>query len=107
MGSRKGCKNKHTFQVEEIAHKFRVEPFEIMMRIASGDWEFFDFPSPTKMTFTPQGIEIEELNIPMELRGKMAEKACRYLYSQKQAVEVTAPEGIEIIVRDYMAKKCV
>jgi hypothetical protein len=105
MGRPKGAKNKHTFQVEEIAHKFDVEPFEIMMRIAVGDWKFFGFDGATKITYTMNGIEVEELNIPMKERAQMAKEASKYLYSAKQAIEVTGEMGIKVIVEDYLNKE--
>lgn len=104
MGRPKGSKNKHSFKVEEIAQKFEVEPFEYMMRIAAGDWKFFGFDGPTKTTFTPQGIEIEELNIPIKERAQMAKEASKYLYSAKQAVQVSGEMGIKIIVEDFLKK---
>lgn len=90
--------------MEELAQKFDAEPFEILMRFASGDWAFFGFDGPTKTTFTAQGLEIEEQNLPIKDRVTAAKEACRYLYSQKQSVDVKVPEGIKIIVEDYTKK---
>lgn len=101
----KGSKNKHSFQVEELAQKFDVEPFEILMQIATGNWKFFGFSGPTKTTFTPQGIEVEELNIRMQERCQAAKDACKYLYSQKQAIAHSGQiDGFKIVVEDYSSK---
>lgn len=108
MARTKGSKNKHSFQAEELAQKFDVQPFEILMRIAMGDWKFFGFDGATKTTYTAQGIEVEELNIRMQDRALAAKEACKYLYSQKKALEVSAsPDtaGFKIIVQDYDAEK--
>lgn len=105
MGRPKGSKNKHSFQVEELAQTFDVEPFEILMRIATGDWKFFGFKSATETVYTAQGIEMEQLAIPIKDRGAAAAKACAYLYSQKQAVQLsTVDTGIKIIIEDYSKK---
>lgn len=106
MARTKGSKNKHTFQVEEIAQKFDCEPFEILMRIATGDWKWFGFQSESKTAYSPQGIEMDELNIPFKERVSAAKEASRYLYSQKQSVAIsTGDTGIKIIVEDYSKAK--
>lgn len=91
--------------MEEIAQKFDCEPFEILMRVASGDWQFFGFKGDTKVTYSPQGIEIEELNIPFKDRVQAAKEASRYLYSPKQAVDPkTGDSGIRVVIEDYTKK---
>lgn len=105
MGRPKGSKNKHTFQVEEIARRFDKEPFEILMMVANGDWEGLGFKAETRTVFTPQGIEMEEDNVPLRERTAAAKEAAKYLYSAKQAVQVTAPEGIRVIIEDFCKAK--
>lgn len=104
-GRPKGSKNKHTFNVEELAHKYDCEPFEILLMVAMGDWERLGFEGKTKTTFTQAGIEVEEDNVPLKERVQAAKEAAKYLYSTKQSVALsTGDTGIKIIVEDYSKK---
>ncbi len=101
-GRPKGAKNRHSFNAEEIANKFDKEPLEILMMIASGDWEGLGFKEKSKISYTNAGIEFEEDHIRLQDRTQAAKEACKYLYSAKQAVALsTGQEGIKIIVEDY------
>lgn len=101
-GRPKGSKNKHTFQVEEIAQKYDLEPFEILTMIAMGDWKGMGFEAKTKTTFTMNGIEVEEENIPLKDRVMAAKECAKYLYSAKQAIALSTGEsGFKVIVEDY------
>ncbi len=84
MARPKGAKNKRSIEVEIIASKFDKDPFEILMMIASGDWRGLGFETKTKTTFSPQGIEIEEENVPIAQRAFAAKEATRYLHAPKQ-----------------------
>jgi len=103
-GRKKGSKNKRNLRVEEIAARFEIDPFEVLMMISSGDWKGLGFEAKTKTTFTPQGIEVEEDNVPIVQRCMAAKEATRYLYSQKQSVEVSGQMGFEIKITDYTKK---
>lgn len=106
MGRPKGSKNKHSFQIEEIANKFDIEPFEVLMMVAVGDWKGLGFEAAYKTSYTGAGIEFEEPNIKLADRVQAAKEACKYLYSQKQAVAIsTGDTGIKIIVEDYTKEK--
>lgn len=102
QGRPKGSQNKRTRMVEEIAAKFDIDPFEVLMMVAAGDWKGLGYESKTNTCFTPQGIEFEELNIKLETRVQAAKEAAKYLYSQRQSVAIsTGDSGIKIIVEDY------
>jgi len=105
-GRPKGSKNKHSFNAEEIANKFDVQPLEILMMIATGDWAGLGYAEKSKISFTSAGIEFEEDHIRLQDRTMAAKEASKYLYSQKQAVALsTGEEGIKIVVEDYSKGK--
>ena len=104
-GRPKGVKNLRTRTIEEIASKFNIDPFEVLMMVAVGDWQGLGYESKTKTTFTMQGIEVEEENIKLSDRVQAAKEASKYLYSQKQSVAIsTGDSGIKIIIEDYSKK---
>jgi len=107
MGRPKGAKNKRNYIVERIAAKFELDPFEVLMMIAVGDWKGLGFEAKTRTTFTPQGIEVEEEVIPIAQRCIAAKEATKYLYTPKTKVELSTPDGaspFRIIVEDYSSK---
>lgn len=100
-----GSKNIKTFNVEEIASRFELEPIEVLMMIANGDWHGLGYSAPTKITFTPQGLEVEEEHVNIAERSKAAVAAARYLYSPKQAVDPkTGDTAIKVVIEDYKSK---
>ncbi len=109
MGRPKGAKNKHTFKVEEIAHKYEMEPFDFAMAVMNNDWKRLGFENANKVIIGEKsGVEfsIEEPNVKLSERIKCAEFASKYLYSPKQAIDpVTGDTGIKIIVEDYTKAK--
>lgn len=105
MGRPKGAKNKHNFNAEELARDMGVDPLEFMLKMIEGDFKYFGFKEATKVTYTAQGIEVEEPNLPMRDRVTCAKEAAKYIYSAKQAVTVqTGAEGFKVIVEDYGKK---
>jgi hypothetical protein len=104
-GRQKGTRNKLNQNVEEIAAQFEMDPFEVLMMIAAGDWKGLGYETKTKTTFSAAGIEIEEDNVPLAQRCQAAKEAAKYLYAQKQSVALsTGDTGIKIIVEDYSKK---
>lgn len=104
-GRPEGSKNKRTLLVEEIAAKFKLDPFEVLMMVAAGDWKALGYDSKTKTAFTAQGIEVEEDNVTLTNRVQAAKEAAKYLYAPKQS-EATkkAVEAFEMIISDYSKK---
>lgn len=104
-GRPKGSQNTRTRNIEEIAAKFDLDPFEVLMMIAAGDWKGLGYQAETRTSFAASGIEFEEPVIKLSDRVTAAKEAARYLYAQKQSVALsTGDTGIKIIVEDYTKK---
>jgi len=105
MSRPKGCKNKRSITVEMIAARFKIDPFEVLMMVAAGDWKGLGYESATRTSFAASGIEFEELVITVKDRLLAAKEATRYLYSAKQSIEVSSgSEGFKVIIEDYSKK---
>lgn len=105
-GRQKGAKNTRTRLVEEIAAKFDIDPFEVLMMVAAGDWKGLGYDSHSKINYSPAGVEFEEPNIKLSDRVTAAKEAAKYLYAAKQSVAIsTGDTGIKIIVEDYTKGK--
>lgn len=103
MARTKGAKNKRSFQAEWLAQEMDVDPLEILLWIASGNWKALGLPAETKISYTSAGIEFEEHYIRIQDRAKAAGDACKYLYATKQNVAVSTEEGksFKVVVEDY------
>lgn len=102
-GRPKGAKNKDKGELVALAEKLGVNPFEILLHFAKGDWKALGYDSETRSRWTNAGIEYEEEIIKAETRMNAAKEASKYMYPQKKAVEVsTDPEnGFVVCVKDY------
>jgi hypothetical protein len=100
-------KGKRSILVEETAMKLGCDPFKILCLFANGDWQALGYDSSViiceKEEGNGKGSFIKYVISP-ELRAQCAKDACKYLYSQKQAVEVSGELGLKIIVEDYLSK---
>lgn len=107
-GRPKGAKNKHSFNVEEMANQYAMQPFDFLMAVVNNDWKRLGFENANKVIIGEKnGIEfsLEEPNIKMTDRVTAAKEASKYLYSAKQAIALSTGEtGIKIIVEDYTKK---
>lgn len=86
-GKKKGFKKNKT--CEEIAKKIGIDPFSVLCLFAKGDWESLHLESPKKIT--------------PSMRLDAAKDACKYLHSQKKALEVSNADdkGFKVEIIDY------
>ena len=104
-GRKKGTPNKRTFIVEELAAKFDLDPVEVLLMVACGDWKGLGYDAAQKISYSNAGIEFVEDNIKLSERVSAAKEVAKYLYAQKQSVAInTGDGGIKIIVEDYSKK---
>ena len=90
-GKPKGAKNLINRDVEAIAAKLNVKPFEVLCHFAAGD-------------FAALGLDKGQISPRMRLHA--AREASKYLYSQRRAVEVSSGDsGFKIVVEDFTVKK--
>lgn len=104
-GKPKGAKNLLNRSVEETAQKLGLNLFESLCLYAKGDWKALGYQNEVYVTESAKGEHTLGYTIPPELRLKAIESACKYLYSPKQAVEVSGTVGLKLIIEDYTTKK--
>lgn len=91
-GSRKGVPNKRTQEAQEIAERLGIDPFQILLNFAVGDWKALGYKSPTSTRFVGETM-IEEDVISPDLRASSAKAACEYLYPKRKAIEHQIEQG--------------
>lgn len=102
-GRPKGSKDKRHILVEETAMKLGCDPFKILCLFANADWKALGYDSSVEVAESKDGNStFIKHTISPELRASCAKDACKYLYSQKQSVEVSSgAEGFKIVIEDY------
>ena len=86
-GRQKGTRNHDHRTVAERAAALGVDPFEIMLLFAKGDWKGLGYKKESTTRWTGNGIEYEEERIPPALRAKMAADVAQYIKPKLKAVE--------------------
>lgn len=93
-GRKKGTLSKAQQSLREKADELGIDPFEILLLFAQGDWEALGYTSAERVVNeTEGGALIYEDTIPPQLRQKSAKDAAEYLYPKRKAVEVSGPDG--------------
>ena len=94
-GRKKGTPNKSIDPLKERAEKLKIDPFEILLLFANGDWESLGYPAAT---FVKEGSTFvnEELYIKPETRARAAAEACQYLHPKLKAIEHTGKDGSDL-----------
>lgn len=101
-GRPKGRKNLRTILVEETAMKLGCDPFKILCLFANGDWEALGYDTSVEVCESAKGSTFIKHTIAPELRANCAKEAAKYLYSQKQSVELSGEVGISVTVKRYL-----
>jgi hypothetical protein len=88
-GRQKGTPNRDKFDLWTICQKYKLTPFEFHMKVLNKDWEGLGFASSVYHFETPEGAVKEGEVITLKDRIASATAACRYLYPQLNAVEMS------------------
>lgn len=99
-GRPKGVQNKFKQTMREKAEAMGIDPREILLKFAAGDWNGLGYDSKTKIN----GMGIEEPIISPELREKAAEAATKYIDPQLKAIEhndISPPKEVSVYVSNW------
>lgn len=91
-GRQKGTPNKDKLTLRERAEALGIDPFDIMLKIANGDWKGLGYKSGEITYMTKSGIRKQD-RISIDLREKAAADASEYMYAKLKSVEVTGLNG--------------
>lgn len=85
-GRKKGTPNKDKAPVREMATRLGVDPLEILLLYAKGDWKSLGYESE-KITVYSKDYSNEKYVIDPAVRMSAAADACRYMYPQLKQIE--------------------
>lgn len=97
-GRTKGTKNKDKAALELKAIALGIDPFEILLYFAAGDWEKLGYKSGEREIVTKSGSVLVDVISP-ETRMNAAAEACQYVYPKRKAIEHTAPAESPLLKR--------
>lgn len=92
-GRKKGTPNKETVDARAIAERLGVDPFEVLLLFAIGDWKALGYDKANRLVSSNQYANIYEDTIPPALRKAAASDASQYLYPKRKAVELKDSDG--------------
>ena len=95
-GRKKNTPNKRTQTLIERAEKLGIDPFEILLHFAEGDWEALGYKSETKLISAGMGQTLYVDTIAVEDRIQAAKEVCQYLYPKRKAIEHTGKDGEDL-----------
>lgn len=88
-----------------MAAKFKLDPFQIQMMFALGDWKGLGYEAECYFMEKADGAIKMGYVISPEMRLDAAKNAAKYLYAVKQNVDVTSNgQTIECVVHDFSSK---
>lgn len=96
-GRQVGTRNKRNQRIEEMAKLFEFDPFEILMKIAGGDWEGLGYDSSVYVKEDAKGGTTLGYTITPEMRLNAAKEACQYLYAKRREEEPEETQPLEAL----------
>ena len=86
-GRQKGSKNK-VVNAEDIAAKYKLHPFDVLLMIANNDWRGLGYDKPTTTKASGAGATYEDDLIKIPDRNKAAAEATKYLFATKKDLNI-------------------
>ena len=93
-GRKKGTANKSSLPLLEKADALGIDPFEILLYFAKGDWKKLGYKKKTKEIGIGMGNTIEVDVIEPELRASAAKSACEYIHPKRKALDISSTNPI-------------
>jgi hypothetical protein len=95
-GRKKNTPNKVSIPLQELSQEMGVDPFEILLLFAAGDWKKLGYQQEIIIKHGAQGVQNEEYVIQPHVRAKAAAEAAQYLYPKLKAIDHKMDGGINL-----------
>jgi hypothetical protein len=89
-GRKPGTPNKRSMKLMEKAQALNIDPFEILLYLAAGDWKSLGYKSEMMIKYT-KDTQNEEFTIDPAVRARAAGEACSYLHAKRKSIEAEVP----------------
>lgn len=94
LGRPKGAINSRKRHLDELAIRLDVDPMEILLRFAKGDWEGLGYESKTRIKYSGE-TRWEEDIISTGDRIQAAKESAQYMYAKLKTIEVVKENQFE------------
>ena len=88
-----------------MAEKLGINPLEILLRFAAGDWEGLGYDQPFLTEVTANGMAVEVPVIEPDTRRKAAADCAPYLFPRLKNIEHTGANGGPIETASIVVSK--
>lgn len=103
-GRKPGTPNKVTQTARDKAEELGVDPYEVLLLFAKGDWQALGYQVGEKKVYK-DGIYTTIETITPEMRLHAAKEAVQYILPKKKSLDITTEKDLEIARRaEYYAK---
>jgi hypothetical protein len=92
-GRQKGTPNKIKADLRAIAKKMGIDPFEVLLLFASGNWKKLGYDKERYISGMNEYGVFEKWTIDPAVRAKAAAEAAQYLFPKLKAIEHTGKDG--------------
>lgn len=92
MASRKGSPNKDTVDAQMLSKALGIDPFEILLHFAAGNWNRLGYKAATVTVHTSEDSSYEKDVISPELRVGAAKEAANYLLPKRKSLDFDIKE---------------
>lgn len=96
-GRKKGQPNKKTEELRECAKRLGVNPFEVLLLFAEGNWKALGYDKEKFVSGINEYGQWYKWTIDPAVRSKAAAEACQYLNPKRKAIEhsgeIKSPES--------------
>lgn len=104
-GRKKGTRNKLTDEARAIAERMGIDPFEVLLLFADGDWKKLGYDKPKYVTGVNEWGTWYKWTIDPAVRAKAAAEACRFLKPQLKSVELEVGESMQDAIENLNQKE--
>lgn len=88
-GRAKGTPNKRTWDARALAERLGVDPLEILLNFAKGDYKALGYNTATKTVVDADGNQVQVDRIDEGMRQKAAKDAAPFIWPQLKGIELS------------------
>lgn len=107
-GRVKGKPNVKTLEARDLMDRLGIDPLEFLFLTIKEDWKALGYESRYETKVLKDGGTLEVPVIEFKDRLLAAKEACKYVYPQTKAVELSNQSdgpGFKIVIEDYGGNK--
>lgn len=94
-GKKKGTKNNNPFEALTLARKLNIDPLEVLLKLAAGDYRALGYKEEMRTIGITEGGSIEDYTIPVAVRRQAAKDAADKMYPSLKSTEHSLLAGNE------------